>query len=89
VSTRRRYIWALAAVVAGLFVSGMVWRATHPNGSEAPVDETDVAARQDGYYLCLHRRPMTAAEMYRLVRRRLPNDDLALALRGCQEAQQR
>jgi hypothetical protein len=82
-------MWALAAVVAGLFVSGMVWRATHPNSSEAPVDGTDVAARQDGYYLCLHRRPMTAAEMYRLVKRRLPQDNLAAALRGCQEAQQR
>jgi hypothetical protein len=26
--------------------------------------------------------------MYRLVRKRLPHDDLTLALRGCQEAQQ-
>jgi hypothetical protein len=89
VRDRRRYMWAFAIVVAGLFASGIVWRATHPNSSEAPVEDTDVADRQDGYYLCLHRRPMTTAEMYRLVKRRLPNDNLAVALRGCQEAQPR
>jgi hypothetical protein len=83
-------MWGFAIVVAALFVSGILWRATHPNTSEAPTDDTtNVAARQDGYYLCLHRRPMTTAEMYRLVKRRLPHDDLALALRGCQEAQPR
>ena len=86
---RRRYMWAFAIVVAGLFAAGIVWRAANPNTSEAPVDEPDVSPRQDGYYLCLHRRPMTTAEMYRLVKRKLPNDDLALALRGCQEAQPR
>ena len=31
---------------------------------------------------------MTPAQMYRLVKRKLPNDNLAVALRGCQEAQQ-
>jgi len=82
-------MWAFAIVVAGLFAAGVVWRAANPNTSEAPVDEPDVSSRQDGYYLCLHRRPLTTAEMYRLVRRRLPDDDLALALRGCQEAQPR
>jgi hypothetical protein len=82
-------MWGFAIVVAVLFVSGIVWRAANPNRSEAPVDEPDVSSRQDGYYLCLHRRPLTTAEMYRLVKRRLPNDDLALALRGCQEAQPR
>ena len=81
-------MWAFGIVVLGLFVSGMVWRATHPNKSENPTEERDLASRQDGYYLCLHRQPLTAAQMYRLVRRRLPNDNLALALRGCQEAQQ-
>ena len=86
---QRRYMWAFALVVAGLFVSGIVWRAAHPNSSEAPTDETNVAARQHGYYLCLHRRPLTTAQMYRLVKRSLPNQDLALALRGCQEAQPR
>ena len=92
-SARRRWMWALGVVVLGLFVSGMVWRVTHPNSSENPSDnpteEQDLAARQDGYYLCLHRQAMTAAQMYRLVKRELPHDNLALALRGCQEAQQR
>jgi hypothetical protein len=82
-------MWAFAILVAALFASGIVWRATHPNSSEAPVEDTDFAARQDGYYLCLHRQPLTTAEMYRLVKRKLPNDDLAVALRGCQEAQPR
>ena len=81
-------MWALGAVVLGLFAAGMVWRATHPNTSENPTEERDLASRQDGYYLCLHRQPLTAAQMYRLVKRRLPHDNLALALRGCQEAQQ-
>jgi hypothetical protein len=89
VRERRRYMWAFAIMTVGLFVAGIAWRATHPNSSEAPVDETNVTARQDGYYLCLHRRPLTTAQMYRLVKRSLPNQDLALALRGCQEAQPR
>ena len=82
-------MWAFAIVVAALFASGVVWRATHPNASEAPVEDTGIADRQDGYYLCLHRRVLTTAEMYRLVRRKLPNDDPTVALRGCQEAQPR
>jgi hypothetical protein len=86
-------MWAFAIVVAVLFASGIVWRALNPSASDNPTDnpseEQDIAARQDGYYLCLHRRPMTTAQMYRLVKRRLPKDDLTLALRGCQEAQPR
>lgn len=86
-------MWAFGMLVVALFASGVVWRALNPNASdnptENPSEEQGVAARQDGYYLCLHRRPMTTAEMYRLVKRRLPKDDLALALRGCQEAQPR
>jgi len=89
VSAKRRWMWALGVVVVGLFVSGMVWGLTHPNGSDAPTEERDIAQRQEGYYLCLHRRPMSAAEMYRLVKRKLPHADLAVALRGCQEAQPR
>jgi hypothetical protein len=80
-------------LVAALFVAGVVWRALNPNASDNPTDnpseERDIAARQDGYYLCLHRTPMTTAEMYRLVKRSLPKDDLALALSGCREAQPR
>ena len=89
---RRRWMWALGVVVIGLFVSGAVWRVTHPNASENPTEnpteERNIVARQEGYYLCLHRRPMSAAQMYRLVRSKLPRDDVAVALRGCQEAQQ-
>jgi cbb3-type cytochrome oxidase subunit 3 len=84
---RRRYLWILGSLVVALFVSGVVWRAFHPRGGENVDQEAQLAARQDGYYLCLHRPPMTPANMYRLVRRRLPNDDPVAALRGCREAQ--
>jgi hypothetical protein len=80
-------MWAFAIVVAGLFLSGAVWRAIHPTASENPTEERDIAARQDGYYLCLHRQPLTPAQMYRLVKRKLPDDNVGVALRGCQEAQ--
>ena len=80
-------MWALGALVIGLFFAGAVWRAFNPNASEAPDEDTNIASRLDGYYLCLHQPPLTPAQMYRLVHRRLPNDDLTLALRGCQEAQ--
>ncbi len=86
---RTRYLWILGSLVAALFVSGMVWRALHPGASENPNEDVQITARQDGYYLCLHRRPMSPAQMYRLIKRMLPEDDLAAALRGCQEAQRR
>ena len=88
-AARRRYLWLLAGVVAALFLSGAAWRALHPRASENPDEDTQIAARQDGYYLCLHRPPLTPGEMYKLVRRKLPNDDPVLALRGCREAQRR
>ena len=84
---RRRYVWGLVAVVLALFVAGAVWRGFHPNASEAPVEDTD-ASRLDGYYLCLNRPPLTLAQMYRLIVRKLPHDDEPTALRGCQQAQQ-
>jgi hypothetical protein len=84
---RRRYMWVVATVVVSLFVAGIVWRAFHPQASENPNEDAQIAARQDGYYLCLNRRPMSPAQMYRLIKVRLPKDDLAAALRGCQEAQ--
>jgi len=79
----------LTAVILSLFVAGAAWRVFNPNASENPEEGVQLTARQDGYYLCLHRRPLTVAEMYRLVRRKLPNDPLAPALRGCREAQRR
>ncbi len=86
---RTKYLWLLGSLVATLFVSGMVWRALHPGASENPNEDAQITARQDGYYLCLHRRPMSPAQMYRLIKRKLPDDDLVAALRGCQEAQRR
>ena len=86
---KRRYMLGLGAVVIALFVAGAVWRAFHPNASENPTEETQLAAFQDGYYLCLHHAQMTPAQMYRLVRRKLPHDNRAIALRGCQAGQKR
>jgi hypothetical protein len=80
-------MWILASLVVALFVSGIVWRAFNPAASENPDEDAQVAGRQDGYYLCLNRRPMSAAQMYRLIKRRLPRDDVAAALRGCRQAQ--
>ena len=84
---RRRYIWVLAVIVLGLFVSGAAWRAFNPGASEGPSEDVQITSRQDGYYLCLHRRPLSAAQMYRLIKLKLPKDDLAAATTGCQEAQ--
>jgi hypothetical protein len=86
---RRKYLWILGSLVAALFVAGIVWRALNPQTSENPDEEVQIASRQDGYYLCLHRPQLSPAEMYRLIKRRLPNDNLTYALRGCQEAQTR
>jgi hypothetical protein len=87
VTQRSRYLLLLGSLVAALFVGGVVWRAMHPGASENPNDDAKITSRQDGYYLCLNRRTMSPAQMYRLIKRRLPHDDLAAALRGCQEAQ--
>jgi hypothetical protein len=77
----------LASVVIALFVAGAVWRAFNPTAGDDPNEDALITSRQDGYYLCLNRRPLSAAQMYRLIQRRLPNDNLAAAMRGCQEAQ--
>ncbi len=84
---RTRYVLVLGSLIAVLFVGGAVWRAFNPGVSENPDEDISITSRQDGYYLCLNRRPMSPAQMYRLIKRKLPNDDLAAALRGCQEAQ--
>jgi len=85
----RAVLWILPIAVAALFAAGAVWRSFHPGASENPAQDVEITARQDGYYLCLHRAPMTPAEMYRLVRRKLPKDNTTVALRGCQLAQKR
>jgi len=84
---RTKYVLVLGSLIAALFVGGAVWRAFNPGVSENPNEDTKITSRQDGYYLCLNRSPMSPAQMYRLIKRRLPNDDLVAALRGCQEAQ--
>ena len=84
---RKAYLLILGSLIAVLFVAGIVWRALNPNASENPNEDAQIAARQDGYYLCLNRRPMSAAQMYRLIKLKLPKDNLAIAIRGCQEAQ--
>ena len=87
--SKRSLLLALLVWVLALFVAGAVWRAFHPGASENPNQDAQIGARQDGYYLCLHRPTLSAAQMYRLIKRKLPRDDLALATRGCQEAQKR
>jgi hypothetical protein len=89
VRNRRGPIVILVAVVAALFVAGIVWRALNPTASENPDEDRRILSRQAGYYLCLHRPTMTPGEMYKLVRRELPNQNQVEALRGCQEAQPR
>ena len=84
---RSRYVLRLGSLIAVLFVGGAVWRAFNPERVGEPDEDARITSRQDGYYLCLNRRPMSPAQMYRLIKRKLPNDDLAAALRGCQEAQ--
>ncbi len=87
---RRTALAVLAVWVAALFVAGVVWRALHPERRERqPTPAATLAARQDGYYLCLHRAKMTDAQMQALIARRLPDDVPSAALRGCREAQQR
>ena len=86
---RRTPLVVLVAVIASLFVAGVVWRALNPNASENPDEDRQILSRQAGYYLCLNRPQMTPGEMYKLVRRELPNRDQVEALRGCQEAQPR
>jgi len=87
VGPRRRYVWVIASVVVSLFVAGAVWRAFNPTAGDDPNEDVLITSRQDGYYLCLNRRAMSPAQMYRLIKRKLPHDDLAAATRGCQEAQ--
>ena len=86
---RRKPMIVFCAFIAALFVAGVVWQAVNPTASDNPAEEREIGSRQDGYYLCLHRKPMTPGEMYKLIARELPKDDRAAALRGCQQAQER
>jgi hypothetical protein len=86
---RKRMLVLLSALVIGLFVSGAVWRGFNPRASENPDQDAQLLDRQDGYYLCLHLPAQTPAEMYRLIKKKLPHDNIATAIRGCREAQNR
>ena len=87
--SKRSFLVVLLVWVLALFVAGAVWRAFHPEKARGPSQARQLASRQDGYYLCLHRARMSDAEMRALIARRLGNDYAPSALIGCQEAQGR
>ncbi len=87
--SKRSFLVVLLVWIVGLFVAGAVWRALRPEKPSGPSEARQLASRQDGYYLCLHRAPMSDAEMRALIVRRLRNDYAPAALRGCREAQGR
>ncbi len=87
---RRSPVVILVVLIAGLFAAGVVWRAANPTKEPGlNTEELQFDSRQHGYYLCLKLPVLTDAERRNLVRAKLPHDDQAFALRGCQEAQQR
>jgi hypothetical protein len=87
--SKRTLVVGLAVWVVALFAAGAVWRAFNPLKPDAKPDPFVAASRQEGYYLCFHRPRLTDAERRALIARRLPKDDPAAALTGCQEAQRR
>ena len=87
--SKRSFLVFLLAWIVALFVAGAVWRAVHPQKPQGPSQARQLASRQNGYYLCLHRARLSDAEMRALIARRLRNDYAPAALRGCQEAQRR
>jgi hypothetical protein len=93
--SRRSIVIALATWVAVLFIAGGVWRAFNPPKPE-PAQNQDrlVASRQEGYYACLNlpaRSPvrLDAQARKQFLARKLPQDDQAAALNGCEEALRR
>jgi hypothetical protein len=87
---KRRFGLLFGGLVLGLFVAGIVWRATTPaEPSNEPSEERQTQSRLRGYYLCLKLPVLTEDERRRLVRAKLPREDFEWALRGCDEAQTR
>jgi len=87
---RRSPAVIIVVLIVGLFAAGVIWRAANP--AKEPglnTEELQFDSRQHGYYLCLKLPVLTDAERRNLIRAKLPHDDQAFALRGCQEAQQR
>jgi hypothetical protein len=93
--SRRTIVILVTAWIVSLFVAGAVWRSFHPPKPDSgPNQDRLVASRQDGYYACLHlpvRSPVRfdAQARQRFLARRLPQDDQAAALSGCEEALRR
>ena len=85
---RTKYLLLFGSVIAALFVGGIVWRALNPHASENPDEDATITARQDGCSTsACTGGPSARLRMYGLIKLKLPHDDLAAALRGCQEAQ--
>ena len=87
--SKRSFLVVLLVWILALFVAGAVWRAFHPMKAHGPSQARQLASRQDGYYLCLHRARMSDTAMRKLIARRLRDDYAPSALSGCQEAQGR
>jgi len=87
--SKRSFLVLLLVWVLALFLAGAVWRAFHPEKAQGPSQARQLASRQDGYYLCLHRARMSDPAMRALIARRLRDDYPPAALLGCQEAQGR
>ena len=90
--SRRTIIIVLTVWVVALFVAGGVWRAFHPaKPDRSQQQDLLVASRQEGYYACLH-LPASSPVRYdahareRFLAQKLPQDDQAAALNGCEEA---
>lgn len=93
--SRRTVVILITVWVAGLFVTGAVWRSFHPAKPDSGPDPNRlVASRQEGYYACLDLPAHSAVRLdakarMRFLARKLPQDDQEAALRGCEEALRR
>lgn len=93
--SRRTIVILVTAWIIGLFVAGAVWRSFHPPKPDSgPNQDRLVASRQEGYYACLNLPASSAVRLdaqarKRFLARKLPQDDQAAALNGCEEALRR
>lgn len=93
--SRRTVVLVVTAWIVGLFVAGAVWRSVHPAKPDTgPSQDRLVASRQEGYYACLNLPAgslvrLDAQARKRFLARKLPQDDQAAALTGCEEALRR
>ncbi len=93
--SRRTIVILITVWIVSLFVAGAAWRSFHPPKPDSgPSQDRLVASRQDGYYACLHLPANSAVRLdaqarKRFLERKLPQDDQAAALGGCEEALRR